>query len=95
MWPEESEYIICACFAFLTVAYLFFVINLGKYAHWNPDPAYCMYIQGLETTAVTEMAARSQAFLQDIPVRAGYPLDIAHLFRFWFPPFLLKTYEEQ
>ena len=59
MFPEESEYTICACFAFITITYFFFVFQLGKYAHANPDPAHCMYIEGLETTAVTEMTARS------------------------------------
>ena len=68
----------------LTIAYGIFVVYLGVFAHGNPDPPHCYFIDGLETTGLTRATVTTLAFERGIPVRSGYPLDIAHLFRAWF-----------
>lgn len=60
------------------------LIFLGVYGYANPDPISCYYVKGLETTATTKEAIETMAREKDITVRAGYPVDMANLFRAWF-----------
>ena len=68
----------------LTILYAIFVVFLGVFAHGTVDPLHCYYIDGVETPGLTKDAVSKLATDRDIPVRTGYPLDIAHLFRAWF-----------
>ena len=68
----------------ITILYAIFVVYLGVFAHGNPDPPHCYFIDGLTTTGLTKAAVSTLATERGIPIRAGYPLDIAHLFRAWF-----------
>ena len=67
-----------------SLLYAIFVIYLGIYAYANPDPSHSYYIDGLDTTGMSRMAAETLAKERGIPVKAGYPVDMAHLFRTWF-----------
>ena len=66
------------------IVYMVFVIYLGVYAYANPDPARCYYVDGLDTTGLSKETVETMAKDQNITVREGYPLDMAHLFRAWF-----------
>ena len=67
-----------------SILYGILVIYLAIYAYSNPDPPHCYYIAGLDTPAITKSTALILAREEEIPVRDGYPVDIAHLFRAWF-----------
>ena len=66
------------------MTYIVFVIYLGVYTFNNPDPKNCFFIDGLDKTAPTKLAAVKLAADRDIPVKSGYPVDMAHIFRGWF-----------
>ena len=66
------------------ILYLIFVIYLGVYAHANPDPAHAYYVDGLDTPGLSKEAVETMAKDRGVGVRAGYPVDMAHLFRAWF-----------
>ena len=68
----------------LTTLYAIFVVLLGVFAHGTPDPPHCYFIDGVETPGITKAAVEKLATDRGVPVRTGYPLDIAHLFRAWF-----------
>ena len=66
------------------LAYAVFVTYLGKFAFSSPDPKHCWYIDGLNTSAFSVMSAKEIALARNIPVKDGYPVDMAHIFRAWF-----------
>ena len=66
------------------ILYAVFMIYLGIYAYGNPDPSRSFYIDGLDTTGLTAEAVETLARSEDIKIRPGYPIDMAHLFRTWF-----------
>lgn len=67
-----------------SVLYLVFIGYLGTYGYSNPDAKNAFYIEGLDSVAVSQQDARDQAALLNVAVRAGYPIDMGHLFRTWF-----------
>ena len=68
----------------VSVTYFVFMIYLGIYAYGNPDPASAYFVDGVDSTALTRVAIVNKAGELDIAVRAGYPINMAHLFRTWF-----------
>ena len=66
------------------ILYTVLVVYLGVYSYGNPDPPHCYYIDGLDTTGRSKAAVTILANDFGIPIRTGYPVDIAHLFRSWF-----------
>ena len=66
------------------VLYILLVVYLGIFGYNNPDPESCFYIDGVDTTAKTRIAAVNKAVEVEVKVRAGYPIDMAHMFRSWF-----------
>ena len=78
---------ICLYFALLgafVILYTIFVVYLGIFSYGNPDPVHCHYIEGLDTPGLSRAAVTTLANERAIPIRAGYPIDVAHLFRSWF-----------
>ena len=74
----------CSVFGILVILYTVLVIYLGIFSYGNPDPVHCYYIDGLDTTGLSKAAVSTLAIERNIPVRTGYPIDVAHLFRSWF-----------
>jgi len=66
------------------ILYGVFFIYLGVYGYGNPDPEHAYFIDGVDQTALTKEAAEELASTAGVTVRAGYPIDMAHLFRTWF-----------
>lgn len=66
------------------ILYTVFVFFLGIYGYNNPDPDACYFIEGLETTELTRADAISKAASLGVPVKVGYPVNMAHLYRAWF-----------
>lgn len=64
--------------------YGIFMICLVVYGNGNPDPNNCFYVDGVDQTATTRDAAIGVATAAGVEVKAGYPIDMAHLFRGWF-----------
>ena len=80
---EEKKIVLVAAL-FILCAYLVLLSFLAKYAFANPDPQRCFYVDGLKTTAFTAWSAKELAAEVGLPVKPGYPIDVAHLFRAWF-----------
>merc|ERR1712060_677240 len=70
----------------MSALYLVWFIYLGVYAYANPDKKAAFYIDGLDEVALTRDAILTKAGEADpeIPVRAGYPVNMGHLFNTWF-----------
>lgn len=60
------------------------VVYLGVYGYANPDPEHVFFVDGVETPGVTKEAVEQMAKDKSVEVKAGYPVDMAHLFRAWF-----------
>ena len=70
--------------AVFVAIYAVYVIYTGLYAYGNPDPLHCYYIDELDTPGKTKANVSAIANDRDITIKAGYPVDMAHLFRTWF-----------
>lgn len=68
----------------LLVSYTVLAIFLGIYAYGNEDPSNCWYIEGVDTPGRTIAAVQSLANKFDVPIKPGYPVDVARMFHFWF-----------
>lgn len=85
MWSTKQKKIVSASvMGVAVVLYAILVAYLGIFGYNNPDPESCFYIDGVDTTAKTRVAAVNKAVEAEVKVRAGYPIDMAHIFRSWF-----------
>lgn len=64
--------------------YSIFTIYMAVYGYGGPDPKNCFYVDGVDSTAITREAAIGTATAAGVQVKAGYPINMAHLFRGWF-----------
>ena len=64
--------------------YLTFWICLGVYGYGGPDATHGFYIAGVDTPSLTIKGAIILANDIGVPVKDGYPVDMAKVFRAWF-----------
>jgi len=64
--------------------YGIFTIYMAAYGYGGPDPKNAFYVDGVDSTATTREAAIATATAAGVQVKAGYPINMAHLFRGWF-----------
>ena len=70
-----------AFFCLFTVYAVFFAI----FGFANPDPKNCYYFPGLEVPSRNPKTLEALAIENGIvPVKKGYPLNVASLYRVWF-----------
>lgn len=76
------------CWAFLHyfcgLSIFFLVIGLGYFAFLNSDPSTCYYLPGLNTPATRKDDLLQMAKALAIPIKEGYPVEMARVFRIWF-----------
>ena len=73
-----------ATYTGLFAIYAVYVIYIGLNAYSEKDPDHCFYIDGVETPGTTSQNVRQSAEELGIAVKAGYPIDMAHIFHVWF-----------
>mmetsp|Transcript_25131 Transcript_25131/g.29494 ORF Transcript_25131/g.29494 Transcript_25131/m.29494 type:complete len:311 (+) Transcript_25131:50-982(+) len=66
------------------VLYLVFVVCEGIYGYSGPDMKTAWYIDGVDTPSLSRKGAITMATEREIPIKEGYPVDMAKLFRTWF-----------
>jgi len=71
-------------FGVVVLLYSFLIVYLGVYGYANPDPENCFYVDGVDTPGLTAESTEALATEKGIAIRAGYPVNMAHLFRSWF-----------
>ena len=61
--------------------YLFWI---GRYAFGFDDAKNCYFIDELDTPGTSQLDAEQKALALQIPIKPGYPINMAHIFRAWF-----------
>lgn len=64
--------------------YGIFTIFLAAYGYGGSDPKNCFYVDGVDSVGLTREQAIGTATAAGVQVKAGYPVNMAHLFRGWF-----------
>jgi len=82
--PRTVKAIVIVTVSAALIGYAILVSLLAMYGFQNPDPEQCFYVNGLDTTSTTRLAAEALAKEKSIAVMHGYPVDMGRLFRSWF-----------
>ena len=62
MWSTKQKKVLSASIMGVTVVlYTILIVYLWIFGYSNPDPESCFYIDGLDTTAKTRVAAVNKA----------------------------------
>lgn len=83
-WTYERKVWSIVALSIFGTLYLTFFICLGVYGYGGPDQTHAFYITGVDTPAITIKGVTTLATELGIPVKDGYPIDMAKVFRAWF-----------
>ena len=81
---NKTKYIAMGVAGTVGLVYGIWTIYQGVYGYSSSDPAHAYYIEGVDKTGITKDAVTALATEANVTVKAGYPVDMGHLFRSWF-----------